>query len=136
MHQLVNDIANRLGKKPASASVYGKALQKLIAVARIEDSPNLREGTTSKAILTHEVYFDHLPKNLLESGWTRAYPKDTSVKPEATLEPDAPVPGSVKINAPAGHAYDYRLPQTAIPSNRIAFTSKYLNETMIFSSLP
>jgi len=132
MHQLVNDIANQLEKKPASAAVYGKALQELIAVARIEDFPNLREGTTSKDILTYKIYFDHLPKNLLESGWTRAYPKDTSLKPEATLEPDAPVPGSININAPAGHAYDYRLPPNAIPSNRITFTAKYLNETMIF----
>jgi len=132
MHQLVNDVANELGKKPANAAVYGKALQKLIAAARIENFPNRLEGTISKDILTYAIHFDHLPKNLLESGWTRAYPKDASVKPEATLEPDAPVPGSVKINAPTGHAYDYRLPPNAIPSNRITFTAKYLNETMIF----
>jgi hypothetical protein len=40
MHQLVNDIASEIGRKPVSAAVYGKALRKLIAAARVETFPN------------------------------------------------------------------------------------------------
>jgi len=72
---------------------------------------------------------------MLESGWDRAYPPD-AVKPKATVEQDAPVQGSVTITAPERHAYDYRLPQNAVLSNRIAFTAKYLDkDTMIFVRL-
>ncbi len=87
------------------------------------------------SVPTHKIGFDYLPKNMLESGWVRAYPPD-EVKPRATVEHDAPVQGSVTITAPAGHAYDYRLPRNAVLSNRIAFTAKYLDEdTMIFVRL-
>jgi hypothetical protein len=95
---------------------------------------NLRKASPG-TLPIHVIRFDHLPKNMLECGWVRAYPKDSSIKPEATVEPDAPVSGSVAISAPAGHAYDYRLPQNAIPASRITFTAKYLNETMIFVRL-
>ncbi len=87
------------------------------------------------SVPTHEIRFDYLPKNMLESGWDRAYPPD-AVKPKATVEQDAPVQGSVTITAPERHAYDYRLPQNAVLSNRIAFTAKYLDkDTMIFVRL-
>ena len=91
--------------------------------------------TSPGTVPIHVIRFDHLPKNMLECGWVRAYPQDSSIKPEATVEPDAPASGSVAISAPAGHAYDYRLPQNAVPASRITFTAKYLNETMIFVRL-
>jgi hypothetical protein len=95
-----------------------------------------KKGVRNRAgVPNHVIGFDHLPKNMLECGWVRAYPQDTSIKPEATVEPRAPVPGSVAISAPAGHAYDYRLPQSAVPATKITFTAKYLHETMIFDTL-
>lgn len=48
MHQLVNDIASQIGKNAASAAVYQKALQKLIAAARTETIPNQAGDIPSK----------------------------------------------------------------------------------------
>src|SRR5207249_4148589 len=31
------------------------------------------------SVPTHEIRFDYLPKNMLESGWERAYPRDAVV---------------------------------------------------------
>jgi hypothetical protein len=105
----------------------------VIAVARSRQSRRgVGSPSTSQFGLTHMIDFDHLPRNMLDSGWVRAYPKDAAIKPQATLEPNAPVPGSVMITAPAGHAYDYLVPQNAIPSTRMTFTTKYGHETMIF----
>jgi hypothetical protein len=99
-------------------------------------SPVRKSKLSSKRVATsHEIRFDYLPKNMLECGWRQAYPAD-AVKPEAIVEQDAPIQGSVTITAPEGHAYDYRLPQNAVLSNRIVFTAKYLTEdTMIFVRL-
>jgi hypothetical protein len=50
MHQLVSDIANEIGKEAASAAVYGKALKKVIAAARIEAVPNQSGDATLKLV--------------------------------------------------------------------------------------
>lgn len=82
----------------------------------------------------HIINFEHLPANLLESGWVKAYP-DEAVTPMATAIPSAPVTGSVAINAPPGHAYDYNLPKNARPASKVEFTARYRDETMIFTKL-
>jgi hypothetical protein len=81
---------------------------------------------------TFEINFNHLPKNILEAEWCLAYPPNSQVKPKTTFLSDAPVPGSVAIAAPADHAFDYRLPASVHPSNKVVFSAKYLNGTMIF----
>ena len=108
----------------------------LLSIALVKLGKTSKKSVRDPGIVPiHVIRFDHLPKNMLECGWVRAYPQDTSIKPEATVEPDAPASGSVAISAPAGHAYDYRLPQNVVPASRITFTAKYLNETMIFVHL-
>jgi hypothetical protein len=44
MHQLVNDVASQIGRNAASAAVYQKALQKLIAAARMETTAPKQGG--------------------------------------------------------------------------------------------
>jgi hypothetical protein len=85
-----------------------------------------------QAVQTYEINFDHLPKNMLEAGWFLAYPKNSPVKPKAVFLPEAPVAGSIAIDAPSDHAFEYRLPQSVYPSNKVVFAAKYLSGTMIF----
>lgn len=61
MHQLIDDIANQIGKTPKSAAVYGNALQKLIAAARMETFPNqVGEATRKLASSVPEIVKDEL----------------------------------------------------------------------------
>jgi hypothetical protein len=49
MHQLVQDIARRIGRTPKSPAVYGRALQKLIVAAgKLESAPNQSGSAISK----------------------------------------------------------------------------------------
>jgi hypothetical protein len=49
MHQLVQDIARKIGRSPKSPAVYGRALQKLIAAAeKVEANPNQSESGISE----------------------------------------------------------------------------------------
>jgi hypothetical protein len=86
---------------------------------------------------TFEIRFDYLPRNMLDkdNGWSRAYPEHTEVKPQATLALDAPIAGSVAIEAPDGHAYDYPLPRNVKLSNRLVFAATYTATTMIFTKV-
>jgi hypothetical protein len=89
----------------------------------------------SPARRTFEIRFDYLPGNMLANGWIRAYPKDVEVKPQATLASDAPIAGSVVIDAPDGHAYDYQIPRTVKLSDRLVFAAIYTATTMIFTKV-
>jgi hypothetical protein len=84
---------------------------------------------------TFEVRFDYLPGNMLDNGWTRAYPNDTEVRPRVTRASDAPIVGSVVIDAPDGHAYDYPLPRNVKLSDRLVFAAIYTATTMIFTKV-
>jgi cell division septation protein DedD len=81
----------------------------------------------------YDINFDHLPGNLLDNGWVRAYPANTDVRPKATVASDVPISGSIVIDAPDGHAYDYLLPTTVRLSDRLVFAAKYTPTTMIFT---
>jgi len=100
--------------------------------AREGDSQNERPST-SEQVKTCEIRFEYLPGNLLDNGWVRAYPKDTDVRPKATIAPDAPIAGSIIIDAPDGHAYEYQLPINVRLSDRLKFAAKYSSTTMIFT---
>jgi hypothetical protein len=107
-----------------------------------EASTHLIEGTrlvseplTSDQTKTYEIRFDYLPANMLDSGWVRAYPKDTDVKPKTTVASDASFPGSVVIDAPNGHAYDHHLSRNAKLSDQLIFAAKYTPTTMIFTEV-
>jgi hypothetical protein len=83
-------------------------------------------------VQTYEINFDHLPKNMLEAGWSLAYPKNSTIKPTAVLLREAPVAGSIAIDAPADYAFEYPLPQSVYPANKVVFAAKYSGGTMIF----
>lgn len=84
---------------------------------------------------TFGIAFPYLPANLLDNQWVRAYPKDTEVKPKATVALDSPVSGSIIVEAPEGHAYEYRLPPNVRLSNRVVYSAKYTPTTMIFTQV-
>jgi len=83
----------------------------------------------------YTIRFDYIPGNMLDNGWVRAYPANTDVKPKATLASDAPVAGSIVIDAPDGHAYDHRVPRNVRLSDRLVFAAKYTTGTMIFTQV-
>jgi hypothetical protein len=85
---------------------------------------------TSSPIFT--IRFNHLPGNILDNGWVRAYPPNTNVRPNAMLAIGAPVAGSVMIDAPEGHAYDYRPERYVTPADSLSYAAKYSGSTMIF----
>jgi hypothetical protein len=82
--------------------------------------------------LTHKITFDYLPSNMMDNGWTRAYPSDATEKPKATLVSGAPIAGSIAMDAPEGHAYNYELPRNARLSDSLEYAAKYKPATMIF----
>jgi hypothetical protein len=92
-------------------------------------------ASTSEQVKTYEIRFDYLPGNLLDNGWVRAYPKDADVRPKATLIPDAPIAGSILIDSPEGHAYDFPVQRSVKLSDRLVFVAKYSATTMIFATL-
>jgi hypothetical protein len=94
-----------------------------------------REPSTSDQTNIYEIRFDYLPGNLLDNGWVRAYPRDTEVRPKATLATDVSIAGSIKIDAPDGHAYDYRLPRNVKLADHLVFAAKYTPTTMIFTEV-
>jgi hypothetical protein len=93
-----------------------------------------RQPSTTGQIKIYEISFDYLPGNLLDEGWVRAYPKDAP-RPNATVASDAPIAGSVRIEAYDGHAYNFWLPRNVKLSDRVVFAAKYTSTTMIFTDV-
>jgi hypothetical protein len=83
----------------------------------------------------YTIRFDYLPGTMLDNGWAPAYPAQADVKPKATLAVNAPVKGSILIEAPATNGYDYHIPRNIRLSDRLIFTAKFLPETMIFTQV-
>lgn len=96
---------------------------------------NARRTAPEGQIKTFEIRFDYLPGNMLDNGWVRPYLKEADAKPKATLAPDAPVAGSIIIDVPEGHAFEYQLPRNVRMSDRLIYTARYFATTMIFTRL-
>jgi hypothetical protein len=94
-----------------------------------------RQPSTTAQAKIFEIRFDYLPGNLLDNGWVRAYPKDANARPNTTVSSDAPIAGSINIEAEAGHAYNLSLPMNARLSDRLVFAAKYTATTMIFTDV-
>ena len=73
MHQLVQDIARKIGRTPKSPAVYGKALQKLIVAAgKVESAPNQSGNAISKSAISK------LASSKLAWSWPNWLPGDDS----------------------------------------------------------
>jgi amino acid transporter len=76
------------------------------------------------------IRFDYLPDSPLNADWQRAYGDVL-----ATFEKDRTVRGALKMVVTGGYfAMDYRIPPT-LPCDRLRFSAKYTNDTMIFTQV-
>jgi hypothetical protein len=143
LSQLANIARFFLTHPVSSAAIFAILIfVALLVHAYVETRPNTVQNPIDYVVAepsrfgqtkTYEIRFDYLPGNMLDNGWSRAYPKNATVKPTATIASDPPIAGSVDIDAPADHAYDHPLPVSAKLSNRLVFAAKYTASTMIFT---
>jgi len=91
-----------------------------------------RERTAKKI---GEIRFDYLPDTPASHGWTIGLDQGTPEPPSFSAVPDAPVPGSIAIQAHGSYFMDYAVDPHATFSDRVGVTVRYSKDAAIYAKI-
>jgi hypothetical protein len=103
-------------------------------------APNRRAGLAQSdqertARKVGQICFDYLPDTPASHGWTIGLDNGTLEQPSFSGVPNAPVPGSIAIQAHGRYFMDYAVDPHAMLADRVAVTAKYSNDAVIYAKI-